>query len=149
MVSIVYIGSDHAGLTLKEETGQYLRKAGYLVPDLGPCQFDPGDDFPDYAKKVCERVVKGNNKIGILICGTGQGMAIAANKIDGVRAAVCWNKKMARQARQHLDANVLCLGANYLDARKAKGIIEAFLKTKSSKEEKYSRRIKKIRELEK
>lgn len=145
----VYIGSDHTGFPLKKEVEKYLKEAGYFIRDLGSYQFDPKDDFPDYAKEVCKRVAKDDSGRAILICGTGQGMVIAANKINGVRAAVCWNKEMARQAREHLDTNVLCLGANYLDARRAKGIIKIFLRTKLSREERYSRRIKKIRELEK
>jgi ribose 5-phosphate isomerase B len=145
----VYIGSDHTGFILKEGIEEYLKEAGYFIRDLGPYQLDSEDDFPDYAKEVCKRVAKDDSGIAILICGTGQGMAIAANKINGVRAAVCWNKEIARQAREHLDTNVLCLGADYLDIGKAKGIIEIFLRTKLSERERYSRRIEKITGLEK
>lgn len=144
----IYVASDHAGFSLKEKINCLMNNDGYLVHDLGPGRIDSEDDFPDYAKTVCQKVVSSNNSIGILICGTGQGMAIAANKIKGVRATVCWNEKTARQAREHLNSNILCLGASYLNVHETKKIIETFLETSFSEQEKYSRRIEKITGLE-
>lgn len=146
----IYLGADHAGLERKEELREFLiSQFNCIVHDLGASQFDSEDDFPDYAKRVCEEVAKDNNSIGVLICGTGQGMDMAANKIKGVRAAVCWDIDTTKHAREHLDANVLCFGASYFSKPGAKEIVKIFIQTQFLNKEKYIRRIRKVAELEK
>jgi ribose 5-phosphate isomerase B len=145
---MIYIGSDHAGLKLKNILIENLTKGGYLITDIGPEEYDPEDDFPDFAAKICKMIEKDRKVRGILICGSGQGMAMAANKIKGIRAAVCLNTSIAKQAREHLGSNILCLGASYLSEAEALEITKIFLNTQFLTEEKYLRRIKKIKELE-
>ncbi|MBI3873721.1 MAG: ribose 5-phosphate isomerase B, partial [Arcobacter sp.] len=104
-----YIGADHAGIEIKRFVKELFEKKGHTVEDLGP--FDTlRVDYPDYASKVCEAVLSDNGSKGILICGSGIGMSMAANKFAGIRAALCHNEYSAKMARQHNDANVLCLG---------------------------------------
>src|SRR3989344_9415461 len=114
---VIYIGADHAGFKLKEKLKRYFDNWGIKYVDLGG-KGEEGDDYPDYAFKVAERVARDKNSKGILICGTGTGMVIAANKIKGVRAAVAYDNYSAKMAREHNDANVLCLrGRNFSDAK--------------------------------
>ena len=140
----IYLGSDHGGFALKEEVKKYLKEGKECeLEDLGAFSFEPLDDFPDYALAVANKVSKEEAR-GILFCGSGQGMAIAANKIKGIKAAVCWDIVSARQSREHLDANILCLGAKFVSSELAKKIIDVWLETSFLNEEKYSRRLKKI-----
>lgn len=141
---IIFIGSDHAGYLLKEKIKDFLSKEQYEVEDLGPFDLEPEDDFPDYSKEVGHKILETLDSKGILICGSGQGMAISANKFKGIRAALCWNQKSAKQARKHLDSNILCLGADFISEKKAFKIIDIWLKTPFLNKEKYIRRIKKI-----
>lgn len=141
---IIFIGSDHAGYLLKEKIKDFLSKEQYEVEDLGPFDLEPEDDFPDYSKKVCHKILTILDSKGILICGSGQGMAISANKFGQIRAALCWNQKSAKQARKHLDSNILCLGADFISEKKTFKIIDIWLKTPFLSKEKYLRRIKKI-----
>lgn len=120
------IGSDHAGFGLKTELIEQLRDAGYEVEDVGTHTED-SCDYPDIAKHVGDGVAAGRFSLGILICGTGIGMAIAANKIRGIRAALCSETFSARMARRHNDANVLCLGARVVGGGLALEVVEAFL----------------------
>lgn len=147
MAKIIYIGADHAGFKLKEKIKDYLEKLDYSVRDEGNLVYDKLDDFPDYAFKVAKRVVKEKVK-GILICGTGQGVCVAANKVKGVRAYYAFNKNTAAHASKHGNANILCLGG-FLKEKKAKEIIKTWLGTKFSKMPKYTRRIKKLKKIEK
>jgi ribose 5-phosphate isomerase B len=104
-----YIGADHAGINIKKHIKELFENLGHNVIDLGP--FDTTRvDYPDFAQKVCESVLDDTNSKGILICGSGIGMSMAANKFDGIRAALCHNEYSAKMARQHNDANILCLG---------------------------------------
>jgi len=144
-ITMIYIGSDHAGLQLKNILIESLTRDGYLITDIGPKKYKSEDDFPDFAVKVCQMIKKDIKAKGILICNSGQGMAMAANKIEGIRAAVCWNTDLAKQAREHLDANILCFGASYLNEAEAREIIDIFLSTQFLAKEKYLRRIKKIK----
>ena len=141
---IIFIGSDHVGYLLKEKIKDFLSKEQYEVEDLGPFDLEPEDDFPDYSKKVCYKILTTLDSKGILICGSGQGMAISANKFGGIRAALCWSQISAKQARKHLDSNVLCLGADFISEKKAFRIISTWLKTPFLNKERYIRRIKKI-----
>jgi len=144
----IYVASDHAGFELKNKLIDFLRKSNCTVINLGPYKYNKNDDYVDYAKKLCKKLLKDKNAKGILICGTGQGMCIAANKFRGIYAAPCWNKLTARLAAEHLNANVLCLGAWTVSFRKAKKFVKIWLSSKFSAEEKRKRRLRKIKMLE-
>jgi len=137
----ILIASDHGGFELKEKIKAKLKK--YDVEDLGgteePC------DYPDYAKKLCKKIKK--DELGILICGTGIGMSIAANRFKGIRAALCYDEYSAKMSREHNDANVLVLGGRTLSFEKAEKIVDIWLNTKFSGEERHERRIRKIDEI--
>lgn len=142
----IAIGADHAGRALKEEILVFLRDAGYSVEDMGTYG-DESVDYPDYALKVARAVATGAADLGILICGTGIGMSIAANKVRGVRAAVATDCYMARMAREHNDANILCLGGRVVGAGLALDIVQTFLQSRFAGG-RHVRRIGKIRAAE-
>ncbi|HET9468518.1 MAG TPA: ribose 5-phosphate isomerase B [Vicinamibacterales bacterium] len=142
----VAIGSDHSGLALKGAIITALRGKGIAVDDLGTLTADPVD-YPDTAARVAKSVARGESDAGIVIDGAGIGSAIAANKIAGVRAAVCHDQTMARYARQHNGANVLSLGATLIQTKDALDVINVWLNTPMT-EARYVRRLAKIRELE-
>ncbi len=142
----VHIGADHAGFALKEHLKKFLRKKGYAVADKGAGVFVKTDDYPDYAAKVA-RAVQKNGK-GILICGSAEGVCIAANKFKNVRAVPVWTMQNAKLSREHNDANVLCLSGWQLPKKKAEQIALTWLKTPFSGEERHKRRIKKITQME-
>jgi len=139
---MIYLGADHAGFALKEEIKKYLEELGYEYEDLGAKELNPQDDYSDFGLAVAEKI-KEEDK-GILFCGTGLGMCISANKIKGARAVTVWDEDTASQSRQHLDANVLCLGGNAIDKEKAKRLVKIWLETEFSGEERHKRRIEKI-----
>ena len=139
----VSIASDHAGLELKKDAKDVLRAMGHTGIDYGPKTAEPVD-YPDYAAKVAASVSTGETERGILICGTGIGMSMAANKFHTIRAALCFNTEMARLSREHNDANVLCLGARTTPKEVCLDIIKAFISTEASKEERHRRRAMKI-----
>ena len=120
-----YIGADHAGIDFKAFVKEVLEKKGHTVIDLGP-QTKDRVDYPDFAAKVCKEVLANENTKGVLICGTGLGMSMAANKFDGIRAALCHNAYSAAMAREHNDANVLCLGERVLGLGMVETILEAW-----------------------
>jgi ribose 5-phosphate isomerase B len=122
----IAIGADHAGYHAKEVIKRYLLEQGYPVEDLGTWS-DESVDYPDYAKKVAERVARGEDQLGVLVCGTGIGMAIAANKVEGIRAAVAHDAMTARVAREHNDANVLTVGGRVVNDAQAVEIAKEFL----------------------
>jgi ribose 5-phosphate isomerase B len=124
----IALGSDHAGFEAKERAKQSLASLGAEVVDVGTTGSE-SVDYPDFGAAVGRAVARGEADGGVLICGSGIGIGIAANKIAGVRAAVCWNEETARLARQHNDANVLCIGARFIDADLAARMIRAFLET--------------------
>jgi ribose 5-phosphate isomerase B len=128
MADRVIAGSDHAGLTLRAEATKAARAAGWQVEDLGPFTAD-SVDYPDFARAVGEAVAAGKARLGILVCGTGIGMSIAANKVKGVRAAHCVTEFDARMARAHNDANVLCIGERVIGLGVGAAIVKAFLDT--------------------
>jgi ribose 5-phosphate isomerase B len=140
------IASDHAGLQLKTELVGALGKRGVEVVDLGTHSGD-SVDYPDFASKVARAVGKGEFDRGVLICGTGIGMSIVANKHRGVRAALCTTEFEARMARAHNDANVLCLGQRVVGAGLAQGILDAFLE-QPFEGGRHERRVQKIRDAE-
>lgn len=145
-MSRIAIGSDHRGFTLKELIVPFLEKARHSYQDFGCYNTDPVD-YPDIAQKVGEAVTSGNFDQGILICNTGIGMCIAANKIKGVRAALCHNIFAAQRARQHNDANVLCLGGEDADTSLVLEIVKTFLTT-DFEGGRHARRVNKIGALE-
>lgn len=142
---IVAVGCDHGGFQLKQELLAWLEKQGTEYRDLG-CYNDNACDYPDYARKVAEAVVNGECDRGILICGTGIGMSIAANKVKGIRAAVCGDCFSAQATREHNDANVLCIGARVTGPALVLKIAEVFLTTSFSGDERHVRRITRIEE---
>lgn len=142
---MIYLGADHRGFNLKEKIKKYLENLNYKVVDLGNKIFDPNDDYPDFGKAVAFKVAKNPVKDkGILLCGSGNGMAIVANKEKGVRAVLVFNEKMAKFSREHDDANVLALPADFLKFETAKKIVKTWLETKFSGEKRHIRRLKKI-----
>jgi len=120
-----FIGADHAGIEIKAFVKELFEVHGHEVEDLGPFNKDRVD-YPDFAAKVCEAVLKDENSKGILICGTGLGMSMAANKFDGIRAALCHNSYSAAMAREHNDANILCLGERVLGYGMVESIVDAW-----------------------
>lgn len=142
----VAIGSDHAGFELKEKLKEFLLANGYHLEDFGTNSSESAD-YPEYAKKVAEAVLSGF-EYGILICGSGIGMSIAANKFPGIRAAFCLNSALAKASREHNNANVVTLGARFTTDIEAKKIVKAFLETKFSSEERHVKRLKKLADIE-
>ena len=143
------IASDHAGFSLKEEVRAYLTKGGHEVIDLGAFKCDPQDDYPDFAQSVGEAIVAGEAPRGILICGSGVGVSIAANKIPGIRAAMCHDTYSAHQGVEHDDMNVLVMGARIIGSALAYELADSFLKVKFiSNEERFTRRFKKVLAIE-
>jgi ribose 5-phosphate isomerase B len=143
----ITIGSDHAGFELKEKIKKYLDELGYKYKDFGT-DSNESVDYPDYALKVAESVSKKEFDRGILICGSGIGMCMTANKIPGIRAALCHNIETAKLSREHNDANVLTFGAKMIDEDTAKDIVKVWLKTEFLGE-RHLRRINKIKDIEK
>jgi len=125
--SNIVIGSDHAGLALKRECMVYLESKNVSVEDMGTNSED-SCDYPEFAVKVCNRVLE-SDSLGILICGTGLGMSMTANRFSKIRAALCTNEAMARMARKHNNSNILCMGARIIGPDLAESILEAFLNT--------------------
>jgi len=146
MADKVIAGSDHAGLALRAEAVKVAKEAGFEVEDLGPFSSD-SVDYPDYARQVAEAVASGRSALGILVCGTGIGMSIAANKVKGIRAAHCTSEFEARLARAHNDANVLCLGERVVGLGVGGAIVAAFLKG-SFEGGRHERRVRKMADLE-
>jgi ribose 5-phosphate isomerase B len=142
----IAIGCDHRGFALKELIISFLQNAGHSYQDFGCYSTEPVD-YPDIAQKVGEAVASGNFAQGILICSTGIGMSIAANKIIGIRAALCHNTFAAQRARQHNDANVLCLRGENIDTESALEIVKTFLAT-DFEGGRHAQRVNKIRALE-
>jgi ribose 5-phosphate isomerase B len=140
----IYIGADHRGFVLKERIKGFLAGAGHAVHDCGAFSYDKADDYPDFAKVVAEGVTGEAGARGVLLCGFGNGMMIAANKARGIRAALAATAEQARAARTDEDANVLVLAADYLGEEAACEITEAFLSTPFLGEERHVRRIGKI-----
>ncbi len=142
----IAVGSDHAGFPLKERIKGFLVSKGYAVLDFGTTSTD-STDYPLFAKEVCLAVQRGEAQRGILVCGTGIGMCITANKFKGIRAALCLNEYMARMSRKHNDANVLCLGDRILGEELALSIVEVWLNT-DFEGGRHERRVQLIREVE-
>lgn len=144
----IAIGADHGGFPLNERVIAELRAAGHQIIDFGTHDGSQPDDYPDYAKQVGEAIQQGVADIGILICGSGVGAAVAANKLRGIRAAWCSDTYSAHQSREHDDCNVLCLGARVVGVELALELVRAFVAARFSGEERHRRRLRKIAEME-
>lgn len=144
-IQSIAIGADHAGFELKQEVVQVLSQQGYKINDLG-CHNTKSADYPEFAFDVATNVASGNTDVGILICGSGSGMAITANKVKNIRAVNCFTPEMARLAVGHNNANVLCLGARILSPKDSFDIIDTFLHSKFE-QGRHLERIEKITEL--
>jgi ribose 5-phosphate isomerase B len=141
------VGGDHAGFPLKGPLIEFLRSQGHSVDDCG--SYDPNPvDFPDISKTVCDRVRQGRAVRGILVCGTGVGACIAANKVPGIRASVCHDIYSAHQCVEHDDVNVVCIGAQVVGAKLAEDCLRAFLSARFSTEQQFRIRVEKIAALE-
>ncbi len=144
----IAIGADHGGFPLNERVIEELRAAGHEIEDFGTHDGSQPDDYPDYAQAVGEAVRDGRAEIGIVICGSGVGAAVAANKLRGVRAALCGDTYSGRQSREHDDCNVLCLGARVVGSELAMEIVRAFVGARFTGEERHRRRLAKVLEIE-
>lgn len=145
----IYIDSDHNGFDLKHKLVEYLQRSGYNVVDVGSGGFDPDDDFPYAAARVVQNMRESglSTSRGVLICGSGQGVCIAANRFKGIRASLCWDNREARAARNDDDSNVLCLPARMIDEEKAKAISHVWLETAFAGAPRFKRRIAQLDEL--
>lgn len=143
---MIYIGSDHAGYELKKKLKNYIESLGYEVDDKGPFALNSQDDYPDFVKPVATAVASNDTNMGIIVGGSGQGEAMCANRIKGVRAAVYYghSKKMIQITREHNNSNILSIGARFISTRCAKRAVKIFLKTPFSNEERHIRRINKL-----
>lgn len=144
----IAIGNDHAAPELKLAVIEHLKSKGIESVDMG-CSVGEKCDYPNAAKAVCEKVTSGECDLGILICGTGIGMSIAANKVKGIRAACCSEQFSARLTREHNNANVLCFGARVVGEGTALDLVDAFVDTPYSNDERHQRRIDLITDIEK
>jgi ribose 5-phosphate isomerase B len=142
MIPKIAIGADHAGFELKEKLREWLQENGFEIKDFGAHSAESAD-YPDFAHPVAEAVEKKQFDLGLLVCGSANGVAITANKHQGIRAAICWNEELASLARQHNDANILCLGARFTEPELAKRILDRFL-TASFEGGRHERRVKKM-----
>jgi ribose 5-phosphate isomerase B len=144
----VHLGSDHAGLEAKNRLVEGLRADGHQAVDHGPFSYDPLDDYPPFCLRVAEAVVADPGSLGVVLGGSGNGEQIAANKVDGVRAALVWSEETARLARQHNDANVMGLGARMHPEEALLGFTRTFLETPFTDEERHVRRLRQISDYE-
>lgn len=145
----IAIGADHGGYPLNERVISELSKAGHELVDFGTHDGSKADDYPDYALAVGQAIQSAEAEVGILICGSGVGAAVAANKIQGVRAALCGDTYSAHQSREHDDCNVLCLGARVTGSELALEIVRAFVGARFTGEERHRRRLEKVAQIEK
>lgn len=143
----IYLGADHAGFELKTQVYEHLTHAGFEAEDLGAKTMDMEDDYPKYAYLVATKVLGEDDSLGILLCGSGQGMSIAANRVRGIRAALAWDERSAATSREDDDANVLVLPARFLEATNALAIVDAWLAAEFKKDPKYHRRLDELEEL--
>jgi ribose 5-phosphate isomerase B len=143
----VAIGADHAGFQLKQVISEYLRSAGHEIIDVGTNSDEPVD-YPDYAEALAKVVLDGKAERGVLICGSGVGASVAANKIPGIRAGLCHDSYSARQGVEHDEINVLVLGARVIGSALARELVDRFLAGQFNREERHRRRVEKIKALE-
>lgn len=143
----IVIGSDHAGFPLKATIVEFVKSMGHEVEDVG--SYDPNPvDFPDIAKSVTEAITSGKADRGLMVCGTGVGASIAANKVKGIRAAVCHDIHSAHQSVEHDDVNVMCIGAQIVGPWLAKDLVAAYIAAEFSTDEDFRRRVRKLTEMD-
>ncbi len=143
----VVVGSDHAGFAMKRELIPFLQGLGHEIDDVG--SYDPAPvDFPDIARKVAAAIVEGRSERGLMVCGTGVGAAIGANKMKGIRAAVCHDIHSAHQCVEHDDVNVMCIGAQIVGPWLARDLIAAYLAAQFSTREEFRRRVAKLADMD-
>lgn len=145
---MIYLGADHRGFELKQRIKTRLLDQGYEVTDLGDDHLDPQDDYVDFAQKVASATIQFPENRGIIICGSGAGVDMVANKIEGIRSALVFDVMRSKQAREHEDANVISLPADILDEEKAWEIVEAFLTTPFSGDSRHIRRLEKLEQID-
>lgn len=143
----IAVGSDHAGYELKEYLASWLAEAGHAVYDLGTHSSDPVD-YPDYSAAVARAVLDGRADRGIIVCGSGAGACVAANKLNGIRAGVAHDSYTAHQMVEHDDVNVLCLGSRVIGRALAEDLVKVFIEARFSRDDRHVRRLDKIRALE-
>ncbi len=148
MNQVVTLGADHGGLSLKTDLIPWLKSLGYQVTDVGAYTLDPADDYPDFAESVARAVTSDQAERGILICGSGVGACIAANKVPGIRACLCHDVYSAHQGVEHDNMNIICLGARVVGIELAKNLVAAFLKASFTGEERHRRRLGKVAAIE-
>ena len=144
----IALAGDHAGFDLKNEIGEFLRKNGHEVKDLGAHTYDAEDDYPDFAAALADSVTSGQNERGVLVCGSGVGACVAVNKVAGIRAGMCHDTYSAHQGVEHDDVNVLCLGARVIGVELARELVTAFLAARFTGEERHVRRLGKVKAIE-
>lgn len=144
----IVIGSDHAGFQLKGSVVAFMKFLGHTVLDIGAFQENEGDDYPDFAERVGKAIIDGKAERGILICGSGVGVSVAANKMIGIRAAVCHDSYSAHQGVEHDNMNVLVLGSRIIGEKLAEDLVENYLKASFSNEERHLRRLAKVHAIE-
>ena len=149
MTRIIALAADHGGFPLKVELVPWLQSQGYEISDLGAHSLDPADDYPDFAEAAARAVVSGRAERGIVICGSGVGASVAANKVPGIRACLCHDIYSAHQGVEHDEMNVLCLGARVVGVELAKDLVAAFLNARFTGEERRRRRLNKVAAIEK
>jgi ribose 5-phosphate isomerase B len=146
---IVAVGADHAGFELKGEIVRWLESQGHQVNDVGAYEFDANDDYPDFAVAVADALLSGGSEKGLVLCGSGVGACITANKVKGIRACLCHDTYSARQGVEHDDMNVICIGGRIIGVDLAKIVLEEFLNAKFIAEPRFQRRLDKIMRVEK
>lgn len=144
----IAIGADHAGFDLKEELKRHIESLGFDIEDFGAHHYDAQDDYPDFARLTAEAVASGKYAKGVLICGSGIGASVAANKVVGIRAGVCAEPYSAHQGVEHDDMNIVVVGSRVTGIEVAKEIMASFLKAQFSGEERHVRRLNKLLEIE-
>jgi ribose 5-phosphate isomerase B len=145
---VVYVGADHRGFALKNQLVNWLILEKINVEDVGAHQFDPDDDYPDIAQKLAQRVVSDSNSVGVVLCGSGVGVTVAANKVDGVRAGLALSQSEVAHARSADDINVLAISAEAVTLEEAKRLVQTFLVTPFNSQKRYVRRLQKIAKME-
>lgn len=144
----ILLGADHGGFALKQELAEHLRSGGHEAIDLGALEYDAKDDYPDFALAVARAVAEGKGERGIVVCGSGVGAAVAANKVKGVRACLCHDTYSAHQGVEHDDLNVLCLGGRIIGGALAREVVDAFVGAQFSGEARHRRRLQKVLDAE-
>ena len=144
----IAIGADHAGYELKQELKEFLSSQGHQVEDVGAHALEPTDDYPDFTSVLAERVASRDAERGIMVCGSGVGASVAANKVKGIRASVCHDTYSAHQGVEHDDMNVLCLGARVVGGELARELANAFVAASYTGDERHQRRLGKVLDME-